>query len=188
MNSERSASLRIVDTNILAPELPVAISKQVGKAYAIEPNSDRNECLVSNSSESRVEIRKGIAENLPFEDNKFDAAVTLWILHYVDDLEQSLAEMARVVDPNAPNVRIVIVQGAPDNEVVNLINKAALPSPRNPCCRAILPSTTRGSCSLRQSGSLPGADSMTSRSRGSMRIVISLKMTLIADAARRRMS
>ncbi|KAM5430445.1 hypothetical protein McanCB56680_007208 [Microsporum canis] len=105
-------------------ELPVAIAKQLGKAYAIEPNGDRNELLVSNSAQSSVEIRQGTAEKLPFEDNKFDAAVALWILHYVDDLEQSLAEMARVVDPTAPNARIVIVQGAPDNEVVNLINKA----------------------------------------------------------------
>lgn len=124
MNSRCPESLRIVDTDLLAPELPVAIAKQLGKAYAIEPNCDRNELLVSNSSQSSVDIRQGTAEKLPFEDKKFDAAVALWILHYVDDLEQSLTEMARVVDPSAPNARIVIVQGAPDNEVVNLINKA----------------------------------------------------------------
>ncbi|KAG4442108.1 hypothetical protein IFR05_002394 [Cadophora sp. M221] len=35
--------------------------------------------------------------------------------------------MARVVDPTRPNARIVIVQGAPDNEVVNLINKTCAP-------------------------------------------------------------
>lgn len=105
----------------------MAIAKQCGKAYAIEPNHDRNNVLVKNSSESQVEVRGGSAERVPFEDNKFDAVVALWILHYVDDLEQSLSEMARVVDPAAPNARIVIVQGAPDNEVVNLINKACGP-------------------------------------------------------------
>ncbi|EGD87819.1 hypothetical protein H112_04289 [Trichophyton rubrum D6] len=108
-------------------ELPVAIAKQLGKAYAIEPNGDRNEVLTNNSAQSSVKIRQGTAEKLPFEDNKFDAAVALWILHYVDDLEQSLTEMTRVVDATAPNARIVIVQGAPDNEVVNLINKACAP-------------------------------------------------------------
>lgn len=35
--------------------------------------------------------------------------------------------MARVVDAQAPNARIVIVQGSPDNEVVNLINRACAP-------------------------------------------------------------
>ena len=109
---------------MLPLELPIAIAKELGKAYAIEPNLDRNELLISNSSQSTVEIRQGTAEKLPFPDNRFDAAVALWILHYVDDLEQSLSEMARVVDSAAPNARIVIVQGAPDNEVVNLINKA----------------------------------------------------------------
>lgn len=80
--------------------------------------------LINNSKESNVEISQGRAELLPFPDNKFDAVVALWVLHYVDDLEQSLSEMARVVNPEAPNARIVIVQGAPDNDIVNLINKA----------------------------------------------------------------
>ncbi|KAF4506649.1 hypothetical protein G6O67_006713 [Ophiocordyceps sinensis] len=96
-------------------------------AYAIEPNGERNKLLVDNSHQSSVEIRHGTAEKLPFGDKRFDAAVALWILHYVHDLEQSLSEMARVVDPAAPNARIVIVQGAPDNDVVGLINKACAP-------------------------------------------------------------
>lgn len=105
----------------------MAIAKVLGRAYAIEPNGDRNQLLLDAGSQNNVEIRHGTAENLPYGDNTFDAAVALWILHYVDDLEKSLAEMARVVDPTAPNSRLVIVQGAPDNEVVNLINKACAP-------------------------------------------------------------
>ncbi|KAJ3488953.1 hypothetical protein NLG97_g6097 [Lecanicillium saksenae] len=108
-------------------ELPIAIAKKIGKAYAVEPNLERNELLANNSSQSTVEIRQGTAEKLPFADNMFDAAVALWILHYVDDLEQSLSEMARVVDLARPNARVVIVQGAPDNEVVNLINRVCAP-------------------------------------------------------------
>ncbi|KAJ6781035.1 hypothetical protein PWT90_04775 [Aphanocladium album] len=75
-------------------ELPVFIAKQAGKAYAIEPNCNRNDLLVKNSSESEVKIRQGSAENIPFEDNRFDAVVALWILRYVDDLEGSLREMS----------------------------------------------------------------------------------------------
>ncbi|EJP63966.1 methyltransferase-like protein [Beauveria bassiana ARSEF 2860] len=105
-------------------ELPLSIAKKVGKAYAVEPNSDRNGLLVKNCSEAPVQVYKGTAENLPFEDNKFDAAVAVFILDYVDDLERSLREMARVVDPAAPNARIVIVQGTPDNEAINFINRA----------------------------------------------------------------
>lgn len=85
---------------------------------------DRNQLLVNACSQSTVDIRQGTAEKLPFSDDTFEVAVALWILHYVDDLEQPLSEMAHVVNPAAPNARIVIVQGAPHNEVVNLINKA----------------------------------------------------------------
>lgn len=51
----------------------------------------------------------------------------MWVLHYVDDLEKSLHEMARVVDRSNPNARLVIVQGAPDNELVNLLNSVCAP-------------------------------------------------------------
>ena len=95
--------------------------------------------------DSPVEVRGGKAESIPYKDGEFDAVVACWILHYVTDLEKSLTEvsttlvygqyctnaknskMARVVDPKAPNARIVIVQGSPDNEVVNLINRACAP-------------------------------------------------------------
>jgi len=100
------------------------VAKRVGKAYAVEPNSDRVDLLIHNGETSNVYVAKGTAEALPFPDKKFDAVVAMWILHYVDDLEKSLREMVRVVDPTAPNACVVIVQGAPDNEVVNLINKA----------------------------------------------------------------
>ncbi|KAM3446751.1 hypothetical protein MY3296_009366 [Beauveria thailandica] len=53
-------------------DLPPSIAKKVGEAYAIEPNSDGNGLL----------------------DNKFDAAVAVFILDYVDNLERFLREMA----------------------------------------------------------------------------------------------
>ncbi|RDA86587.1 hypothetical protein CP532_5982 [Ophiocordyceps camponoti-leonardi (nom. inval.)] len=108
-------------------ELPIAIAKRVGKAYAIEPNSDRNNLLVDKGKGSNVQIATGTAEALPYPDKTFDAVIAMWILHYVDDLEKSLSEMTRVVDREAPEARIVIVQGAPYNEVVNLINTVCGP-------------------------------------------------------------
>lgn len=51
----------------------------------------------------------------------------MWVLHYVQDLERSLHEIARVVDPASPESKIVIVQGAPDNELVNLLNDVCAP-------------------------------------------------------------
>ncbi|PQE15055.1 Methyltransferase type 11 protein [Rutstroemia sp. NJR-2017a BVV2] len=108
-------------------ELPIAVAKKVGKVYALEPNTGRNDLIVSHGDSANVHVAKGTAEAMPYGDRKFDAVVAMWILHYVDDLEKSLTEMVRVVDPAAPNARIVIVQGAPDNDVINLINETCGP-------------------------------------------------------------
>ncbi|KAM5443604.1 hypothetical protein MferCBS31731_001377 [Microsporum ferrugineum] len=118
---------KVLDVGSGYGELPVALAKSHGKAYSIEPNADRNTIISNKSQTNNVEVLPGTAENIPFPDNNFDAVVSMWILHYVHDLEKSLREMARVVDQHLPNAKIVIVQGAPDNEVINLVNYVCAP-------------------------------------------------------------
>ncbi|PHH74762.1 hypothetical protein CDD80_2860 [Ophiocordyceps camponoti-rufipedis] len=118
---------KVLDVGSGHGELPIEVAKRVGQAFAIEPNGDRNGLITKGDKDSRVYIAGGTAEALPYPDDNFDAVVAMWILHYVDDLDKSLSEMARVVDRQAPEARIVLVQGAPDNEVVNLINIACAP-------------------------------------------------------------
>lgn len=129
-HQKRTCSFQNVSNILLTAcptELPVAIAKQLGNAYAIEPNCDRNRLLVSNISRVSVEIRQGTAEQLPFENNMFGGAVALWILHYVDDLEQSLVEMTRVVNPRALNARIVIVT---ERRIMKLLTSLTKPAHR----------------------------------------------------------
>lgn len=97
------------------------------EAYSLEPNLDRKRVQIQQAQSQGFTICSGSAEEIPFRDRTFDAAVAMWILHYVDDLDKSLREIARVVDPSKPGSRIVIVQGAPDNEVVNLLNDICAP-------------------------------------------------------------
>ncbi|KOS22414.1 putative methyltransferase [Escovopsis weberi] len=118
---------RVLDVGSGHGELPVLIAKQLGKAFAIEPNAERNDIISQKGRESNVEITQGTAESLPYGDKSFDALVALWILHYVDDLEAALTEMVRVVDPAAPNARLIIIQGAPDNDLVDLLNRVCIP-------------------------------------------------------------
>jgi demethylmenaquinone methyltransferase/2-methoxy-6-polyprenyl-1,4-benzoquinol methylase len=47
--------------------------------------------------ESRVELREGRAEELPFADGAFDALTFTYLLRYVDDPTAALRELARVV-------------------------------------------------------------------------------------------
>ena len=48
---------------------------------------------------SRIELREGRAEELPFADAEFDALTFTYLLRYVDDPAAQLRELARVVRP-----------------------------------------------------------------------------------------
>jgi demethylmenaquinone methyltransferase / 2-methoxy-6-polyprenyl-1,4-benzoquinol methylase len=48
---------------------------------------------------ARVELVEGQAEQLPFEDESFDALTFTYLLRYVDDPPATLRELARVVRP-----------------------------------------------------------------------------------------
>ena len=116
-----------IDIRPFSAELPVSVARRVGTCYAVEPNAARNDVLVENGQTFNVNVLKGTAEHLPLADKTCDAAVAMWILDYVDDLEASLKEMVRVVDPVAPNAQVIVVQGAPDCEAINFISKACTP-------------------------------------------------------------
>ena len=48
---------------------------------------------------SRIELREGRAEALPFTDGEFDALTFTYLLRYVDDPAATMRELARVVKP-----------------------------------------------------------------------------------------
>lgn len=103
------------------------IAARSGKAYSIEPNPDRNSIQAAKAHVSGVEISQGSAENIPYADGFFDAVAAMWVLHYVDDLDKSLRELVRVTNSESPYARIVIVQGTPDNEIIDLMNSVCAP-------------------------------------------------------------
>lgn len=46
-----------------------------------------------------LDVRRGSAEDLPFEDGTFDAALAQLVVHFMEDPVRGLAEMARVTRP-----------------------------------------------------------------------------------------
>lgn len=55
----------------------------------------------------KIELRKGDSENLPFEENKFDAVIVAFGVRNFENLEKGLAEMLRVVKPGG---KIVVLE------------------------------------------------------------------------------
>lgn len=48
---------------------------------------------------NKIELRRGDSENLPFEENKFDAVIVAFGVRNFENLEKGLADMYRVLKP-----------------------------------------------------------------------------------------
>lgn len=57
------------------------------------------EAATRRNRDPRISIRQADACALPFEDNGFDRALSLLVLHFVPEAGRAVAEMARVVRP-----------------------------------------------------------------------------------------
>ncbi len=56
--------------------------------------------MKANGYENVIELRSGDSENLPFEENKFDAVIVAFGVRNFENLEKGLAEIFRVLKPN----------------------------------------------------------------------------------------
>ena len=79
--------------------------------------------------DDRIALRSGDSENLPFEENKFDALIVAFGVRNFENLEKGLAEMLRVVRPGG---KVVILEFSkptkfPFKQLYNFYFKFVLP-------------------------------------------------------------
>jgi len=55
--------------------------------------------MIGRGIEQLIEMRSGDSENLPFEENKFDAVIVAFGVRNFEDLKKGLSEMLRVLRP-----------------------------------------------------------------------------------------
>lgn len=141
VRSAMAANQRVLDVGGGTGELTRAVAAEVGHCTTVEPHRQRVATLRGAAESAAIDtttigtaadtaaIRAvpGRAEELPFADGSFDAVMAAWVLPYVDDLELAIREMARVCDPSRPEAKIVLIGGAPDNELVSLLNETCVP-------------------------------------------------------------
>lgn len=68
-----------------------------GKVAAIDPSAPFVAALTNRFPE--VDVRTGVAEDLPFPDDRFDLALAQLVVHFMSDPVAGLREMARVTRP-----------------------------------------------------------------------------------------
>lgn len=94
-----------------------------GRGFVIEPE-ERNVMALRAVLSSRVRVVQARAEALPFGAAAFDAVVSTWVLQYTQDPWVVVREMARV-SRRSPRSRVLLVQAAPGNELVQMYNACA---------------------------------------------------------------
>ena len=68
--------------------------------------TDQSERMVELTRARGVDARVADVRELPFESGSFDVAVAAWMLFHVPDIDQALAELARVVRPGGRLVAV----------------------------------------------------------------------------------
>ena len=88
---------------------------------------DQSERMVELTAARGVEAIVADAQDLPFHDGIFDCAVAAWMLYHVQDLEQALRELRRVLRPDG---RLVAATSSERNlgELWQLVGERGAPS------------------------------------------------------------
>ena len=84
-------------TGLNLPHYPA----QVRKITTVDPNAGMNRLAQQRIRRSKIEVDQRVlsGERLPFEDNRFDCAVSTFTLCSIEDVGQALSEMYRVLKP-----------------------------------------------------------------------------------------
>jgi len=84
-------------------ELAARIQRQLAATVAFLDISPR---MVELARERGVDAQIGDAQQLPFADASFDTVVAAWMLYHVPDLDRTLDEIARVLEPGGALVAV----------------------------------------------------------------------------------
>jgi demethylmenaquinone methyltransferase/2-methoxy-6-polyprenyl-1,4-benzoquinol methylase len=100
-----AGELRVLDvaTGTAAVAIGLARTQPARTVVGIDQSAEMLEAGRRRVEEAglsgRIELLEGRAEALPFADGEFDALTFTYLLRYVDDVQATLRELARVVRP-----------------------------------------------------------------------------------------
>lgn len=110
--SERSALRRLLPEGGYGLEIGVGSARfaaPLGMDVGIDPSIE----MLGYARERGIDVVRGVAESLPFNDETFDAALIVTTICFVDDIGRTLAEAARVLEPDGALVMGYIDKDSP---------------------------------------------------------------------------
>lgn len=103
---------RVLDLGCGAGHAAFAVAPAVGAVIACDPTPEMLAVVAAEAARrgiANLSTRQAQAEQLPFADASIDAVVTRMSAHHWRDLPAALAEVARVLTPDAPFIVIDVL-------------------------------------------------------------------------------
>jgi SAM-dependent methyltransferase len=96
-----TGSLDVLDVGSAQGRALIALHRLGHRPAGVEPWAPAiDTCRQLTRSEGlQLEVRRGTAEALPYEDARFDLVIAMSVMEHVEDLEASLREINRVLRP-----------------------------------------------------------------------------------------
>lgn len=114
--SELAALERLVPETDRGIEIGVG-SGRFGPPLGMDVGLDPAESMLAYARDRGIEAVTGVAEALPFADDAFDTALIVTAICFVDDVQQTLAEVDRVLEPSGTLVMGYIDRESPVGEI-----------------------------------------------------------------------
>lgn len=114
--SELDALRRLVGTPGRGLEVGVGSGRfaaPLGLEVGVDPAGE----MLKYARDRGVDVVRGVAESLPFEDDAFDTAVLVTTICFVDDLPRTLAETDRVLNPSGSLVIGYVDKDSPVGQI-----------------------------------------------------------------------
>lgn len=93
--------LKILEIGSAQGRALIGLSRKGHDVFGIEPHSPAIQIAkeLAIQQKATIEIREGRAEKIPFELNQFDLVLAFAVMEHVENLEESLSEISRVLKP-----------------------------------------------------------------------------------------
>ena len=114
--SELAALRALIPADARGVEIGVGsglFAAPLGIGEGVEPAAE----MAERARRRGIEVTEGVAENLPLESNTYDIALMVTTICFVDDLDASVDEMARVLKPDGRIVFGFVDRESPLGEV-----------------------------------------------------------------------
>lgn len=91
--------MHVLDVGCGPGGLTAALADRVGEARVAAIDPAPQFAAACRARHPAVDVREGVAEQLPWDDDTFDAALSCLVIGFMDDADRGMAEMARVTRP-----------------------------------------------------------------------------------------